>query len=95
MTEIIDIEEFVKMKKPIPKKRRYRIRVDRQKYVTDKECLTGKEILILAGKEPYTRFQLNQRCKGSVSKIDYDEKVDFTQRGVERFMTLPLDQTEG
>lgn len=95
MTEIIDIEEFVKMNKPIPKKMRYKIRVDRQKYVTDQECLTGKEILILAGKEPYNRFQLNQRNKGSVSKIDYDEKVDFTEHGVERFMTLPLDQTEG
>ncbi len=95
MDEIIDVEEFVKMKKAVPKKKRYKIRVDREKYITDKECLTGKEILILAGKDPYTKYQLNQKCRGSVTKVDYDEKVDFTSRGVERFMTLPLDQTEG
>jgi len=45
---------------------------------------------------PIERFQLNQKSHdGVVEKIGYDEKVDFTEPGIERFMTIPLDQTEG
>jgi len=95
MTTEIDIEEYSKSNKQIPKGRRYKIRVDRDKFITDQECLSGKEILILAGKIPYSRYQLNQRIYGTVKKVEYDEKVDFTTPGIERFMTLPLDQTEG
>lgn len=95
MNTEIDIEEFAKNNKPVPKGKKYKIRVDRTKYVTDKECLTGREILELAGKTPHNRYQLNQKVKGSVQKVGYDEKVDFTTPGIERFMTLPLDQTEG
>jgi hypothetical protein len=58
--------------------------------------MTGREILILAGKTPPERFQLNLRLKGGkVVKVGYDEKVCFTTPGVEKFMTIPLDQTEG
>jgi hypothetical protein len=58
--------------------------------------MTGREILILAGKTPPERFQLNQRFKGGrVVKVGYDQKVCFTEPGIERFMTIPLDQTEG
>ncbi len=95
MNTEIDIEEFAKNNKPVPKGKKYKIKVDRTKHVTDQECMTGKEILALAGKTPHTRYQLNQRIKGSVKKVGYDEKVDFTTPGIERFMTLPLDQTEG
>ncbi len=94
--EIIDLEEFAKLGKTPPKGKKYRFRVDNEKYVTEKEVLTGKEILELAGKFPIERFQLNQKIKGgSVKKIGYNEKVDLTEKGVERFMTVPLDQTEG
>jgi len=96
MEEIIDLELYAKEGKTPPKGKKYRIRVDNQKYVTDKEEFTGREILTLAGKVPVERFQLNQKFKGGVvKKIDYDEKVDLTAKGVERFMTVPLDQTEG
>jgi hypothetical protein len=39
---------------------------------------------------------ISQKLRGGQTKrIDLDERVDFTTPGVERFMTLPLDQTEG
>ena len=96
MNDIIDVEALAKANQPIPKGKKYLIKVDREKFRTDQECLTGKEILLLAGKVPYTKFQLNQKLrKGAVKKVDYDEKIDLTTCGVERFMTLPLDQTEG
>lgn len=57
---------------------------------------TGEEILILAGKTPVNRFQLNQSSKGGkVIKILLTQTVCFTEPGIEKFMTIPLDQTEG
>jgi hypothetical protein len=92
----IDIELFAKEGKPVPKGHHYIIMVDRQKYTVKQECLTGKEILLLAGKTPIQRFQLNQRFKGGkVVKVNYDQVVCFTEPGIEKFMTIPLDQTEG
>lgn len=94
--EIIDVEEYTKAGKPIPKGKQYIILVDRQKITVKEECMTGREILILAGKIPPERFQLNQRFKGGkVVKVGYEQKVCFTEPGIEKFMTLPLDQTEG
>jgi hypothetical protein len=94
--EYIDIEEFAKAEKEPPKGKKYLIRVDKAFFKVDAECLTGREILEIAGKIPITRFQLNQKLKGGVvKKIGYDEKVCFWTPGIERFMTIPLDQTEG
>lgn len=94
--EIIDLEEFSKAGKTPPKGKKYRIRIDREVYVVDKECMIGRELLALAGKNPPERFQLNQKLKGGkVVKVGLDEKVCFTTPGIEKFMTLPLDQTEG
>ncbi len=94
--EYFDIEELAKAGKTPPKGKKYLIRVDKANYKVDVECLTGREILELAEKKPVERFQLNQKLHGGVvKKIEYDEKVDFTTPGIERFMTIPLDQTEG
>lgn len=93
--EIIDVEEYAKAGRPVPDNCRYRIRVDRQHFVVDEPCLTGREILKLADKTP-AEFMLSQKFHGGeVKKIEPDEKVDLTGPGVERFMTLPLDPTEG
>jgi hypothetical protein len=74
----------------------YNIVVDRQHFRVRQECMTGKEILILAGKNPPERFQLNQRFKGGkVLKVGYEQNVCFSDPGIEKFMTIPLDQTEG
>jgi len=77
-------------------KKHYVIMIDRQTYKVDQECMTGREILTLAGKIPVERFQLNVRYKGGkVSKVGYDQTICFSEPGIEKFMTLPLDQTEG
>lgn len=92
---IIDIEECEEGEE-IPKGCAYKIKVDGEKYIVKSEYISGKAILILAEKNPPERFQLNQKFKGGrVKKIAYDENVDLTTPGIERFMTLPLDQTEG
>ena len=94
--EYIDIEEYAKTGKTPPKGKKYLIKVDKALYKIKVETLTGREILNLAGKTPVERFQLNQKQRGGVvKKIGYSETVDFTTPGIERFMTIPLDQTEG
>ena len=92
----IDLELYAAEGKKVPKGQKYKIKVDRLKYITEQETMTGREILQLSGKTPVERFQLNQRLRGGkVVKVGYDEIVDFTAPGIEKFMTIPLDQTEG
>ncbi len=94
--DIVDIEEYAKKGQKPPKAKRYQIRIDKQKYVVKVSSMTGGELLTLAGKTPVTNYMISQKLSGGeAKKIGYDEKVDFTASGVERFMTLPLDQTDG
>ncbi len=96
LDEVIDIEAYAKTGRKPPKAKRYQIRIDKQKYVVEKSAMTGRELLTLAGKSPVTGFMISQKLSsGEAKKIGYDEKADFTAPGVERFMTLPLDQTDG
>lgn len=95
---IIDVEIFTKEQRPVPHGPHYHylILVDRQKYKVEKPSLKGREILTLVGKLPPERFQLNQRFRGGkVRKVGLDEEVSFIEPGIEKFMTVPLDQTEG
>lgn len=94
--EIIDIEEYAKAKKPVPAGRKYRIRIDDNRYVVDVPSMTGRQILALAGKTPPENFILTQKLHGGkLHTVELDEVVDFTAPGVERFNTLPRQVQEG
>lgn len=94
--EIVDLEQFAQANRKPPRARRYRIRIDKKKYDVEASGLTGRELLTLAGKLPPTSYMVTQKLRGGQTrKIELDERADFTTPGVERFMTLPLDQTEG
>jgi len=74
----------------------YSIRIDKEKHVVDVPEMTGRQLLELAGKHPSEQYAIFQRIKGGQTiKIELDQTVDFRTPGIERFMTLPLDQTEG
>lgn len=95
---IIDIEIFTKEGRNVPHRAHYQylIIIDRTKFKVTKPSMNGRELLELAGKTPPERFQLNQRFRGGkVQKVGLDEEVSFTEPGIEKFMTVPLDQTEG
>lgn len=95
-TDTIDIEEHANTGMKVPKGRTYRIRIDRDKYTVDVECMTGKELLALANKLPTEKYQINQKTKGGeVKKVGNEEITCFTEPGVERYMTLKLDPMEG
>ncbi len=96
--EEIDIEEHGRSgsKDRHPHARRYVIRVDKTKYTVQVSHMMGRAILELAGKTPPEQYKLTQKFHGGVAKtIGLDEDVDFRAPGVERFMTLKRDQTEG
>lgn len=94
--QLIDIAEYAKEGKTVPKGQHYKIMIDRQIYEVSQETMIGSEILELAEKVPFEKYQLNQRFTGGkVVKIQYTQRVDFTEPGLEKFMTIPLDQTEG
>lgn len=94
--EIIDLEEYALANRKPPRARRYRIRIDKTKYEVKVPSMTGRELLTLAGKSPVSNYMITQKLRGGQThRIELDESADFTTPGVERFMTLPLDQTEG
>lgn len=93
--EEVDLETWATRGERPPKARRYIIRIDRERYTVTASGLTGRAILELAGKDP-ARTLLQQRLHGGGTlTIGPDDFVDFTAPGVERFVTLPRNQTDG
>lgn len=92
--EFIDLEEYFASKKPVPKAKKYQIRIDKDKYVVEAPSMNGREILELAGKTP-EKFLLRQKLRGGVEEVRPDQEVNFMTAGVERFMTIPKEVTEG
>lgn len=94
--EVIDLEDYARGGRTPPKAKKYRIRIDKVKYEVSVSSMTGRELLELASKTPAERFMLSQKLHGGqVKPVGLDEAADFTAPGVERFMTLAKDQTEG
>jgi hypothetical protein len=93
--EIIDLEEYALTGKPVnPHAKKFRIKIDHQKFVVEMPSMTGAEILKLASKDP-KRCQLREKIHGKFVTIAADEQVDFRTPGVERFTTLCSDVTDG
>jgi hypothetical protein len=94
--DLVEVEEFGKRNEKPPRAKKYIIRIEKVKHTVPVPRMTGRELLELAGKRPPERYTIAQKLHGGQSKtIGLGEDADFTTRGVERFMTLPLDQTEG
>jgi hypothetical protein len=94
--EIADLEALAKSDKTPPKAEKYRIRIDKDVFVVEESGMTGRQLLILAGKNP-NNFDIFKFVKGNAKpqKIGLDVFVDFTQPGLERFVTLPKEQKDG
>ena len=74
----------------------FKVQIDKEFFEAPVPLMTGRELLELAGKKPAERFAIYLKVKGGQpDRLDLDEKIDLSKPGVERFVTLPLDQTEG
>lgn len=92
--EVVDVEEHFAAKREVPKAKKYRIRIDKDQYVVDVSEMNGRQILALAGKTP-DKFLLRQKLHSGVEEVKPDQVVSFVTAGVERFMTIPNEVTEG
>jgi hypothetical protein len=102
--QVIDLEEYSKAGKPVPKGQEYKFRVDKVNVTVSEECLTGKQILEAANKEikegpkyePPENYLLRQILHGNQKvPIALDQTVCFTEPGIERFITIPKDPGDG
>ena len=92
----VEIEVYGKQNVRSPKAKKYVIRIDKTKYTVHVHEMTGRQLLELAGKVPPERFTISMKLHGGHAEpIGLDQEVEFSAHCVERFMTLPLDQTEG
>lgn len=93
--ELEDLEICCKEGRSARCVRRYRIRIDREHHIVNVTAMTGRQLLELAGMCDVTKWKIFQKLCGDLKEVGLDEMVDFTTPGVEKFKTLPLDQTEG
>ncbi len=54
--DIVDIEECGRENRPPPPARRYKVKIDHEKYVFDQPFVTARQLLERAGKTPATRY---------------------------------------
>ncbi len=74
----------------------FRITINRTVYEVPNSHYTGRQLLELAGLIPIETYALYQKMADhSSKKIDYDEVVDVSVQGPERFYTIKLNLTEG
>lgn len=93
-SDIPDLEECACNGTQIEKHQKYKIKIDKQKYKVECPRLTGKEILEIAGYDE-TRYLYQKFANGERRQIELDEKVDFTEPGIERFHTMRCEHQEG
>jgi hypothetical protein len=74
----------------------YKIIVDKQSFEWGQPTITGRQVLELAGKVPVDQFALYLKIPdGQPERVPLDRVIDLRHPGTDRFLTLPLDQTEG
>jgi hypothetical protein len=95
--EELDLEDWAKKnpnQRP-PLCRRYRIRVDKSRFVVSDSAMKGFEILALVGYKP-SKWNLAQKFAGGRREpVDPDQLIDFREPGIERFETSPKEVQAG
>jgi hypothetical protein len=95
LEELIDLEEWAKAGKEPKKAKKYRLRIDKEKYTVEVHSMTGRQILALAGKTP-EGYVLSQKLHGGVIEpVGPDQTVVFHLHKIERFQTIARDCKEG
>ena len=92
--DAIDLENCAQNDRRPPQTKKYRIRIDGEKYIVEKAQVSGVAILALAGKT-LDEWSLNQKeVDGKRIKID-GGVVDLSKPGIERFETVTRQAQQG
>jgi len=85
--EIIDLEAYAKADKKPPVGKKYKVKIGVESFVFDHHLITGKELLVKAGKLPVECYSIYQKLKGcDFEKITFSETVDLSKPGIEHFV---------
>jgi hypothetical protein len=94
LPEIIDVEEFAKNGWPVPRGKRYRVKIGEHYYIFDQEWVTGREILEKAEYkhlECHILYLLIRGCE--LERIELDRRVDLTHpKGILHFVVAGPDE---
>lgn len=94
--EIVEIEIYGRANRPPPPAKSYKVKIDHEHYVFHQPRVTGRELLVKAGKTPPENYEIEKRVHGGkYIPVGLDEQVDLSEPGIEVFETFPLDETEG
>lgn len=94
--EIIDLEVYSQKGEKPPKGKKYKFKVKSKVYTVDVDSMTGREICVLAGLNPPENYILRLIMHGGATQeVGLDETVSFLTPGIERFLYVSRDQTEG
>jgi hypothetical protein len=70
----------------------YKLKINGNVYETDKPAISGKELLILAGKEPHGDYVIYLLLEdGDMESIRTAEVVDLQRSAIEKFQTFKAD----
>ncbi len=90
------LEQLEEKAEHVSKPQVFKIQIDKTLLETSNPKPTGRDLLILAGKNPPEQYAIYLKEKGGQpQRIGLTDTVDLCEPGVERFVTLPLDQNEG
>lgn len=65
-------------------------------YEVDKQYITGREVLEIAGLTPPEMYKLDLKTQGNrYRNIKLEDVVDLSEPGIEKFTYIRRDQTEG
>jgi hypothetical protein len=96
IVEIVEIEIYGRDNRPPPPAKAYQVRIDHERYVFETRHVTGRTLLMKAGKTPPEHYEIEKRMHGGkYVAVGLDEMVDLGEPGIEVFETFPLDETEG
>lgn len=74
----------------------FKIKLNKEHYVFDHNVVSGQEILEAGGLDPnnYT-LRLRRTGQAAPESIALTDNVDLSEPGIEQFIAIPKDTTEG
>jgi len=94
--EVVDIEEYVRAGRPVPHAHKYKYRVNKQHFISEKPEITREHILERAGLVPTDHYRLRlKRPHGPPEEIKPGETVHLRDHGIERFIGQPKEVQDG
>lgn len=94
--DLVDIEEYVREGHPVPHAHRYKYRVNKQHFISEKPEITREHILERAGLVPTDQYRLRlKRRHGPPEEIKPGQTVHLREHGIERFIAQPKEVQDG